>query len=230
MGRLAYYLFWKMGMEMKLKVIISSIVVFSLLLGCLNVVVRAASMDNSRIPLDLLKDVRTLRLQRGNYVLGMPLTSEQLKLAKKRSLSPTAPGTFRFKDGDLQIVAEEGSNIVIAISEYHPKWPKKQIKDLIGEFTLGFGFPTTTAHGRTLYWFYSADGRLLEEVNYKDYVLEHGKYSVIATIKMQTGSLLLKEDPKESKPVDDELDSVYYVIYSNPILELFVTKNFKVGG
>ncbi len=219
-----------MGKDMRRNKIVPLAILIVILFIGNTPLLSAASTVDSKIPQDLLKDVQALKLQRGNYVLGMPLTSEQLEVAKKYGLPKTAPGTFRFKDGELQIVAEEGSNIVIAISEYHPKWPKKQVKDLIGKFTLGFGFPTATAHGRTLYWFYSADGRLLEEVSYKDYVMEHGKYSVIATIKMQTGSLLLNQDSKQSKSMDDEPDSVYYVIYSNPILELFVTKNHRVGG
>ena len=219
-----------MGKDMRRNKIVPLAILIAILFIGNTPLLSAASTVDSKIPQDLLKDVQALKLQRGDYVLGMPLTSEQLEVAKKHGLPKTAPGTFRFKDGELQIVAEEGSNIVIAISEYHPKWTQKQVKDLVGEFTLGFGFPTATAHGRTLYWFYATDGRLLEEVSYKDYVMEHGKYSVIATIKMQTGSLLLNQDSKQSKSMDDEPDSVYYVIYSNPILELFVTKNHRVGG
>ncbi len=178
----------------------------------------------SRIPDSLIKDIQKLDLGRGGYRLCHPLTEEQLRKAKEQSLPPTADGTFRFKDGDLQIVAEEDSNLVILISEYHKVWSRKAIKDLVGSFTLGYGFPTTTAHGQTLYWFFSADGELLDENNYKDYISQNGNGSVIATIKVQTASFLRNERDK-GKGYDsssDEPDSGYYLIYSGPILEMFV--------
>lgn len=175
----------------------------------------------SKIPKELLEDVRSIGLQRGAYTLGVPLTGRQAGLAAKSPLPSTAPGTFRFRDGELQVVAEEGSNIVLAISEYHPDWTRKKVKDLIGSFTLGFGFPTTSAHGKTLYWFYSADGKLLEEGSYKDYVVQHGRESIIATIKIQTGEYIFG-DKKGQEKDDQSPDTVYYIIYSNPMLEFFL--------
>lgn len=179
----------------------------------------------SRIPPQLVKDVRSLGLQRGPYVLGAVLTPKQLELAHRHALPPTADGTFRFKDGEIQVVAEKGSNVIIAISEYHPNWPHKKVKDLIGEFTLGFGFPTVVAHGKTLYWFYSVDKKLLVDQEYKDYVLQKGREGILATIKLQTGQFIEEDQGKGKDKGDDSPDSVYYVIYSNPILELFVHNN-----
>ncbi|OCC14253.1 hypothetical protein DBT_2325 [Dissulfuribacter thermophilus] len=178
----------------------------------------------SRIPDSLIKDIQKLDLGRAGYRLCYPLSEEQLRKAEEQSLPPTAEGTFRFKDGDLQIVAEKDSNLVILISEYHKVWSRKAIKDLVGSFTLGYGFPTTTAHGQTLYWFFSADGELLDENNYKDYITQNGNGSVIATIKVQTTSFLRSERDKGKGDgvSSDEPDSGYYLIYSSPILEMFV--------
>lgn len=176
--------------------------------------VSIACAGESRIPDSLIKDIQKLDLGRAGYRLCYPLTGEQLKKAKEHSLPPTADGTFRFKDGDLQIVAEKNSNLVILISEYHKEWSRKAIKDLVGSFTLGYGFPTATAHGQTLYWFFSADGELLDENNYKDYIIQNGNGSVIATIKVQTASFLRNERDK-GKAYDSsshEPDSGYYLI------------------
>ncbi len=182
----------------------------------------AMAAGKSRIPPELIKDVRSLELQRGEYILGAQLTEAQVALARKHPLPPTAEGTFRFMDGDIQVVAEEGSNIVIAISEYHREWTHKQVKDLIGAFTLGFGFPTAVAHGKTLYWFYSVDKRLLADHEYKDYVMQNGREGILATIKLQTGSFIEEDREKGKDKGDDSPDSAYYIIYSNPVLELFV--------
>ena len=180
-------------------------------------------VKKSRIPAALLNDVRKAGLERGGYRLGFALTPEQAGKASANPLPGTAPGTFRFRDGDLQIVAEQGSNIVILISEYHDDWTVKATKGLIGSFTLGFGFPSATAHGRTLYWFYDANGRLLDESEYRDYVAQAGDNAVVATIKCQTGSFILSKTEAEKKTDTDNLpDSVYYLIYSNPLLKLFV--------
>lgn len=184
-----------------------------------------------RIPDELIRDLQKLNLGKNEYKLGFPLTSAQLKTARENALPQTVEGTFRFKDGDLQVVAETDTNLVILISEYHDNWKKGAIKKLISEFTLEYGLPTTTAHGQTIYWFFSADGELLDEDNYRKYVEMAGKNAVIAAIKLKTSSFLESSKGLGGAAAsgtddarDDQPDSGYYLIYSNPLLELFVIR------
>ena len=187
------------------------------------------SLNRGSIPEELIKEIREMDLGRDGYRLCVPLTEEQWTKARANSLPPTVDRTVRFKDGDLQIVADAESGMVLLISEYHKVWPSKKLKDVIGEFTLAYGFPTTTAHGTTYYWFFSAEGELLNEDNYYNYLRTHGKDSIIATIKVQSGSIGSGERKKDNLADDKDIpDSGYYLIYSNPILELYASSG-KLG-
>ena len=121
------------------------------------------------------------------YVIGRVLTTEQLTIAEKNNDDKAYPGTIKFKDGDLFVIADKKSNVVIALYKRNRKADKNDFKIMISELMLQYGEPTTEAHGKTIYWNYGADGLISEEL-YRT-VKSQGQLEtliVLATVKFSS--------------------------------------------
>ena len=64
---------------------------------------------------DLSERVAKLNIHRNDYILGKALTDKQKKTAQRNALDEASPGTYKFKDNDLYVVADRA---YILSSEY----------------------------------------------------------------------------------------------------------------
>ena len=180
---------------------------------------------------ELQKKVAALELGFGSYVVGKELSKEQLALAQIVNSLKAYPGTIKFKDKDLFIIADEQSNVVIALYKRNKKASKADFKNTISELMMLFGEPTAEAHGKALYWNYSDDGLINEEL-YRA-VKSQGRLStlpVYATVKFSSSqnvetmtSMIEKMEEKAAEKkgtnsAEEEMTSDNYVMIQSDML------------
>ena len=133
---------------------------------------------------ELQERIVALELGFGSYVIGKALTADQLENAAKDNDYKAYPGTVKFKDGDIYVIADTQSNVVIAVYKRNKKANKNDFKHTISELMMSYGEPTAEAHGKTIYWNYGEDGLITEEL-YRT-VKSQGQLetlTVLATVK-----------------------------------------------
>jgi hypothetical protein len=113
---------------------------------------------------DLQNKIATFALGFDSYVVGKKITAAQLVIAEKGNDYKAYPGTVKFKDGDVFVIVEEKSNVVIALYKRNQKASKNDFKGTIAELMMLYGEPTAEAHGKTIYWSYGQDGLITEEL------------------------------------------------------------------
>jgi hypothetical protein len=113
---------------------------------------------------DLQKKIAAFALGLDSYIVGEKLNATQLATSKKDNDYKAYPGTVKFKDGDVFVIADEQSNIVIAVYKRNKNADKNDFKVMISGLMLQYGEPTTEAHGKTIYWNYGEDGFITEEL------------------------------------------------------------------
>jgi len=113
---------------------------------------------------ELQNKVAGLELGLGSYVIGKKMTTEQLEKSTKNNDYKAYPGTVKFKDGDIFVIADAQSDVVIAVYKRNKKANKNDFKVTISELMMLYGEPTAEAHGKTIYWNYGEDGLISEEL------------------------------------------------------------------
>ena len=166
---------------------------------------------------DLFIRVENLNIQRHDYILGKVLTDMQKKTARRNALEAASPGTYKFKDNDLYVVADQASDRVLVIYERYEPASREKVRDLVGALFFDFGDPTVLAHDKTIYWAFDEKGKISEE-NFRKTKQEGQPLITLATVKLDSSQKIM--DP--SGPV--ESGSVYYIISSEPILKLINTR------
>ena len=120
----------------------------------------------------------------GSYVIGKKITEGQQAILEKNNAYKAYPGTVKFKDGDIFVIVDKESKVVIAVYTRNKKATKEDFKNTIGQLMMQYGEPTAEAHGKTIYWSYGTDGLITEEL-YRS-VKAQGKLEklrVLATVK-----------------------------------------------
>ncbi len=136
---------------------------------------------------ELQNKIAALELGFEAYVIGKALSDDQLAVAKNDNAYKAYPGTMKFKDGDIFVIVDKQSNVVIAIYKRNKKADKNDFKVMISELMMQYGEPTTEAHGKTIYWNFGEDGLISEEL-YRT-VKFQGKLKtliVLATVKFSS--------------------------------------------
>ena len=161
----------------------------------------------------LLGQVESLNLSRGGYTLGKVLTESQKATALKHPEEAANPLVFKFRDGDLHVVADEATDRVIVLYERYEAVSIKQVQALVGSLTLDFGDPTVMAHDKIIYWAFGPKGKLSEDQYRNDKEVKK-KLNILATIKLNSDIKVLgKSDPPK-------VGDIYYIISSEPVLKL----------
>jgi len=162
----------------------------------------------------LFSQVENLKIQRQGYVLAGQLSKAQLQIADKNSMEAASRKLFKFKDRNLNIVADRETGRVLVIYEQFEKLNRKEVQNLLGELFMAYEDPTVSAHDKVVYWawgkkekFTSAQFDMARE--------KKKKLAIIATVKFNSEVKIM--DKKEAKAVGD----VYYIISSDPLLEFF---------
>ena len=166
---------------------------------------------------DLFIRVENLNIQRHDYILGKALSDKQKKTAQRNALEAASPGTYKFKDNDLYVVADQASDRVLVIYERYEPASREKVRDLVGALFFDFGDPTVLAHDKTIYWAFDENGKI-SEAHYRETKQEGQPLKTLATVKLDSSQKIMdKSGPVES-------GSVYYIISSEPILKLINTR------
>ncbi len=171
-----------------------------------------ASTPNHQLT-TLFGNVEKLNLGRGGYILGKTLNTRQKNIARMNPDNSTNPGTYKFKDGDIYVVAEQTTDRVLIIYEQYDATTLDKIRNLVGSLYLDFGDPTVIAHDKLIYWVYNEKEKLSDEKYHAIKKANEGMQA-LATIKLSSGI------PIHSKKNPTENNSVYYIISSEPVLKL----------
>lgn len=162
---------------------------------------------------DLADRVANLDVHRNDYTLGKVLTDKQKKTAQANVLDAPSPGTYKFKDNDLHVVADQVSDRVLVIYERYEPATREKIQELVGALFFDFGEPTVMAHDKTIYWTFDEKGKISEK-QYLDAKNSKNPLKPLATVKLNSSQKIMENDG----PVEN--GSVYYIISSDPISKL----------
>jgi hypothetical protein len=166
---------------------------------------------------DLSDRVAKLNIYRNDYILAKALTDKQKKTAQRNALEAASPGTYKFNDNDLYVVADQASDRVLVIYERYEPASREKIQELVGTLFFDFGDPTVMAHDKTIYWAFDENGKISEE-HYRDAKEKGEPLKTLATVKFDSSQKIMdKSGPVES-------GSVYYIVSSEPILKLINTR------
>jgi len=177
---------------------------------------------------DLQQKVASFGLGLDSYVVGKKLNATQLETAKKDKDYKAYPGTVKFKDGDIFVITDEKTNVVIAVYKRNKKADKDDFKVTISELMMQYGEPTTEAHGKTIYWNYGEDGFISEDL-YRS-VKSQGLLEtlvILATVKFTSSEnvatmteLIDKMDKKTEgeEPKKEDVTTDNYVMIQSDIL------------
>ncbi len=162
----------------------------------------------------LSRQVARLDLERNGYVLGAALNSAQIETARAHPVDAAVPGTFKFKDRNLFVVAQKSTNRVLVIYEQFEQASLKQIQDLVGDLYINFEDPTVSAHEKVIYWAYSKKGKISATM-FSEAKKKNKKLQILATVKCISDVNIMKDAQEPVRGM------IYYVISSDPMLEFF---------
>ena len=180
----------------------------------------AAAPDTGEEDLASLVDaVRALDLGEGGYRIGAALTDDQLPGDPSDYQDDAYPGTIKFVDGDLGVVADEETRLVLAIFQRHEDVGAAKVRQQMAHLMTTFGEPTASAHGKLVYWAYGPEGPI-DNATYQA-AKEDGALDVLATVKINS---TLSLDDISNDPDLEETGTVYYIITSERLLKYHVTQ------
>ncbi len=170
-------------------------------------------------PIEFLASlVRELGLGEGSFVIGSYLTEEQNQQAQENLLSGTYPGTIKFASGDVVVVTDEKTNLVLAVYQRLEEVRTDDVKQMVGYLMTRFGEPTSMAHGKLIYWAFGAGGKI-EESTYRE-SKDTGKIEILATVKF---SSTLDLDQWTDNDNTEQTGTIYYIITSDRLLSRYIT-------
>ena len=163
---------------------------------------------------NLFDQVEKLKIERHGYVLGVALNKEQMKTAASNPTDANSSDTFKFKDKNINVVAQKTSNRVLVIYEQFEDATQKEIQNLVGDLYMNFDDPSVLAHDKVVYWAYTNRGKITSE-EFETAREERENLGIIATVKL-ISEIEIMEKVKESPT-----GQVYYIISSDPVLKFF---------
>jgi hypothetical protein len=165
----------------------------------------------------LAASVLALGLGEQEFVIGSTLTAAQIELARGNLIAETYPGTIKFPSGDIVVVADEESHLVLAIYERREEIRADDVKEMVGQLMTRYGEPTTMAHGTLIYWAFGPSGRIDAET-YADSKTT-GTIDILATVKF---SSTLAVNPGMGNDNMEEIGTIYYIIASDRLLNSYL--------
>lgn len=174
----------------------------------------------------LQQAVADLHLGLGIYRIGTILSPSQVEKAQARLEKGNYPGTYKFRDGDVYVVASEKANVVLAVYLRNEEAGIPEVRNMVSELMLQFGEPTTTAHDKIIYWAYNEDGKIEQELF--DLAKSNGKLSILATVKFNSTLEMFGAGSESGQESKEEVQPgvIYAMVTSEPYLKKFL----ETGG
>ena len=177
----------------------------------------AAGLSGADELADLFNRIEKLNIRRNDYTLGKVLTDTQKQTAQENTEETSSPGTYKFKDNNLYIVADRATDRVLILYERYEPISGNKIRELVGSLFFDFGDPTVMAHDKTIYWAFDEKGKISEE-QYREAKATKMPLKTLATVKLDSTHKVMDS----SAPGDNS--SVYYIVSSEPILKLLTIR------
>lgn len=165
----------------------------------------------------LASSVKELGLGEGAFVIGSRLTEDQFGQARENLLADTYPGTIKFPSGDSVVVADEKTHLILAIYQSREEVGADDVKQMVGRLMNMFGEPTTTAHGKLIYWAFGKAGKIDENAFLE--AKATGEIDILATVKFNS---TLDLNPVMDNNME-ETGTIYYIITSDRLLDSYIT-------
>lgn len=187
----------------------------------------AAGAADPPVKESLGREVATIKLGFGDYILGRVLTDKQKDLARQHPVAKALAGTYKFQDGELFVVADEKSDMVIGIYKQNGEASREEVKKMVGELMVQFNEPTTMAHDKLIYWAFGRKGRISEEQF--NQARQSGGRQVLATVKFSSSLPVFQEaaaaegDQTEVAEIEQKA-AIYVIISSNPLSNLYLAQ------
>ncbi len=158
--------------------------------------------------------VLSLHLGCNGYTLGAPLTPAQEETAVSHMMEETTPGTYKFMDGNLNVVADAATHRVMLLFEKFNDVSGQAVHDLVGSLFMNYDEPTTSAHDKIVYWAYDIKGKISSQ-QFQKAKSQKKHLDILATVKLNSSIEILGKKPATEK------GNVYYIISSSPVLKHF---------
>jgi hypothetical protein len=195
----------------------SNMKILSVIIAAVVLSVGAAGISRADELADLFNRVEKLNIHRDDYFLGKVLTDKQKQTAQDNTEGASSPGTYKFKDNNLYIVADRATDRVLILYERYETVSGIKIRELVGSLFFDFGDPTVMAHDKTIYWAFDEKGKISEE-QYREAKATQKPLKTLATVKLDSTHKIMDS----SAPGDNS--SVYYIVSSEPILKLLTSR------
>jgi len=187
--------------------------ILSVIMAAIVLSVGAACTSRADDITDLFNRLEKLNIRRNDYTLGKVLTDKQKQKAQGNAEEKASPGTYKFKDNSLYILADKATDRVLILYERYEPVSRKKIRELVGALFFDFGDPTVMAHDKTIYWAFDQKGKISEE-QYRDIKEKGQPLKTLATVKLDSSRKIMDDSDLE------EDGSVYYIVSSGPLLKL----------
>lgn len=166
-------------------------------------------------------EVAKLELGFNDYVLGKKLSADQQDVAEKNMVEKALTGTYKFKDGDVFVIASKETDTVIGLYQDYPDASMETLKSVIGGLMLQHGEPTAMAHNKMVYWTYNEKGKIEQDAF--DIERVSGGVQSLVTVKFSSTEPIIEKVQKEGE--EESKISAYVMITSDPLSKLILAKN-----
>ncbi len=181
---------------------------------------------------ELQSIIAGLELGFDSYVIGRVLTKEQQEIAKKDDAYKSVPGTVKFKDNGLFVIADDTTHVVLAVYKRNKTATQDDFKATVGTLMMQYGEPTAEAHGKIIYWSYGADGLISEDL-YRSAKAEGmlDKLIILATVKFSSSENVdtmttmiekMEEDGTLEKSEKELMSDNYVMIQSDMLSKKYL--------
>jgi len=162
----------------------------------------------------LFRQVENLKIERQGYLLGAPLTQVQEAVAAKNPMDAASKKVFKFRDKNLNIVADRASRRVLVLFEQFEKLSQHKVQEKVGELFMAYEDPTISAHDKVVYWAWGKTAKFTA-AQFDRAKEKKTPLAIIATVKFNSEIKIMEK--KETAAIGD----AYFIISSDPLLKFF---------
>lgn len=175
----------------------------------------------------LAAEVAALNLGFEKYNLGSKLTEQQKLFADNNRINKSLDGTYKFKDGDVFVVAKADDDTVLGIYKEYNGIARDQVRAIVGDLMMRFNEPTTIGHDKLIYWAFDKNGRIPDDVY--SMLKKSSGADVLGLVKFSSTLPITGEKEEETEEVENKAEeknsSVYVIVSSDPLSKLFLAMN-----